>query len=125
MPMEIGWVKGKGQGKSKNKEKGKGKGKGKSKRKGKEKPKSEKFEGWCNNCGTWGQKAAHCWHGRENQVHQIQGKAGMASSSSSQSALSATDVGRKEIGLIESVYEDAEMSWLSMVADAVAINQVS
>ena len=49
-PMEIGWVKGKSQGKRKNKEKGKGKGK--SKGKGKEKSKSEKFEGWCYNCGV-------------------------------------------------------------------------
>ena len=54
-PMEIGWVKGKCQGKSKNKEKGKGKGK--SKGMGKEKPKSEKFEGWCNNCCKLGHKS--------------------------------------------------------------------
>ena len=47
-PKEIGWVKGKGQGKSKNKEKGK------------EKPKTEKFEGRCNNCGKWCHKAANC-----------------------------------------------------------------
>ena len=100
-PMEIGWVKGKGQGRSKNKEKGKGKEK--SKGKGKEKTKSEKFEGWCNNCGKWGHKAANCGHGKEKQVHQVQGKAGAASSSSSQSTLMATDVGTKEIGLIESV----------------------
>ena len=85
--MEIGWVKGKGQGKGKNKENGKGKGK--SRGKGKEKTKSEKFEGWCNNFGKWGHKAANCWHGKEKQVHQVQGKAGTASSSSSQSTLSA------------------------------------
>ena len=66
-PMEIGWVKGKVQAKSKNKEKGKGKGK--SKGMGKEKPKSEKFEGWCNNCCKWGHKASTCWHGKEKQVH--------------------------------------------------------
>ena len=58
-------------------------------------------------------------------MHQVQGKAGTASSSSSQSTLSATDVGTKEIGLIESVCEDAEMSWILVVADAVAINQLS
>ena len=123
VPMEIGWVKNKGQGKGKSKEKGKGKGK--SKGKGKEKPKSEKFEGWCNNCGKWGHKAANCWHGKEKQVHQIQGKAVTASSSSSQSTLTAADASTKEIGLIESVCGDAEMSWLFMVADAVAINQLS
>ena len=48
-PREIGWVKGKGQGKSK-----------KNKEKGKEKPKSEKFEGRCNNSGKWCHKAANC-----------------------------------------------------------------
>ena len=90
-PMEIGWVKGRGQGKSKNKEKGKSKSKGK----GKDKPKSEKLEGWCNNCGKWGHKAANCWHGKK-QVHQVQGKAGLATSSSSQSTLSATDEGTKK-----------------------------
>ena len=58
-------------------------------------------------------------------MHQIQGKAGTAISSSSQSTLMATDVGTKEIGLIESVHEDAEISWLFLVADAVAINQLS
>ena len=58
-------------------------------------------------------------------MHQVQGKAGTASSSSSQSTLSTTNVGTKEIGLIESVCEDAEMSWIFMVADAVAINQLS
>ena len=90
VPMESGWVK--------NKEKGKGKGK--SKGKGKEKPKSEKFEVWCDNCGTWSHKAANCFHGKEKQVHQIQGKAGTE----------GTDVGTKEIGLIEFVCEDTEMS---------------
>ena len=103
----------------------KGKAKGKSKEKGKEKPKSEKFEGWCTNCEKWSQKAANCWHGKEKQVHQIQGKAGTASSSSSRSALVATDEGTKAIGLVESVCEGADMSWLLMVADAVAINQLS
>ena len=58
-------------------------------------------------------------------MHQVQGKDGTASSSSSQSTLSATDVGTKEIGLIESVSEDAEMSRIFRVADAVAINQLS
>ena len=58
-------------------------------------------------------------------MHQVQGKAGTASSSSSQSTLSATDVGTKDIGLIESVCEDTEMSWIFVVADAVAINQLS
>ena len=58
-------------------------------------------------------------------MHQIQGKAGTAISSSSQSTLMATDVGTKVIGLIESVCEDAEVSWLFMVADAVAIKQLS
>ena len=72
-----------------------------------------------------GHKAANCWHGKEKQVRQIQGTAGTANSSSSQSALSATDVGTKEIGLIESVFEDAEMSWIFMVDGAVAINQLS
>ena len=62
---------------------------------------------------------------KETSTHQVQGKAGSASSSNSQSTLSATDVGTKEIGLIESVCEDAEMSWLFMIADAVAINQLS
>ena len=59
-------------------------------------------------------------------MHQVQGKAGTASSSSSQSTLTATDVGTKQIGLVESVCEDAEMGWLFMVAaDAVAINKLS
>ena len=58
-------------------------------------------------------------------MHQVRGIAGTASSRSSQSALSATDVGTKEIGLIESVCEGAEMSWIFVVADAVAINQLS
>ena len=58
-------------------------------------------------------------------MHQVQGKAGTASSSSSQSTLSATDVGTKEIGLIESVSEDAEVSRIFRVADVVAINQLS
>ena len=58
-------------------------------------------------------------------MHQEQGKAGTVSSSSSQSTLTATDVGTKEIGHTESVCEDAEMSWLFMVADAVAIDQLS
>ena len=58
-------------------------------------------------------------------MHQVHGKAGTSSSSSSQSTLSATDVGTKEIGLIESVCEDAKMTWILMVADAVAINQLS
>ena len=35
------------------------------------------------------------------------------------------DVGTKEMGLIESESEDAEKSWLCMVADSVAINQFS
>ena len=35
------------------------------------------------------------------------------------------DVGTKEIGLIESVCEDAELSWIFIFADAVAINQLS
>ena len=49
-----------------------------------------------------------------------------ANSSSSQSTLSATDVGTNEIGEFdESVFEDAEMSWIFVVADAVAINQLS
>ena len=72
-----------------------------------------------------GHKAANFWHRQEKQVHQVHGKAGTASSSSSQSALSATDVVTKEIGLIESVCEDAEMRWIFMVADAVAINQLT
>ena len=58
-------------------------------------------------------------------MHKIQGKAGKASSSSPQSTLTATDAGTKEIGLIESVGEDAKMSRHFMVADAVAINQLS
>ena len=115
VPMEIGWVKGKGQGQVKNKEKGKGKGR--SKGRGKAKPKSEKFEGWS--------KAANCWHGKQKQVHHVQSKAGTASSSSSQSTLSATDVGTNGIGLTKSVCEDAERSWIFVVADAAAINQLS
>ena len=36
----------------------------------------------------------------------------------------AADVGaKKKMGLIESVTEDAEKSWLCTVADSVAINQ--
>ena len=77
---------------------------------GKEKPKGEKFEGWCNNCCKLGHKAANCWHGKEKQVHQVEGTPGMASLCSSQSTLSAADVGTKEIGLIESVCENSEMS---------------
>ena len=37
----------------------------------------------------------------------------------------ATNVGAKEMGLIESVSEDAEKSWLCMVTDSVAIYQFS
>ena len=84
--------------------------KGKSTGKGYEKPKSETTEEWCNDCGKWSRKAANCWHEKEKKVHQIQGKAGMVSPRSSQSTLTATDVGTEEIGLIESVCEDAEMS---------------
>ena len=106
--MEIGWVKGKGQGKSKGKEKAK------------KNPRARSLRD-----GVTTAEAANCWHGKENQVHQVQGKAGTASLSSSQSTLSATEVGTEEIGLIESVCEDAGMSWIFMVADAVAINQLS
>ena len=81
--------------------------------------------GGLTNSGKWCHKAANCWLGEEKQVHQIQGKAGTASSSSSQSTLMATDAGTKEIGLIESVHEDAEISWLFLVADAVTISQLS
>ena len=62
-----------------------GKGKPRGKDKATEKPKSEKSEG------------SNCFHGKEKQVHQIQGEAGTASSSSSQSTLTATDVGTEEI----------------------------
>ena len=61
---------------------------------------------------------------KEKQMHQVQGKAGTASSSSLQSTLSATDVSTKEIGLIESVCEDAELIWIFVVTDAAAINQL-
>ena len=46
----------------------KGQGRGK-KGKGKEKPKSEKFDGWFDNCGTWGHKDANCRcsHGGANR----------------------------------------------------------
>ena len=100
--MEIGWVKGRGQGKSKNKEKGKGKGK--SKGKGKDKPKSDKFEGWCNNCGKWGHKAANCWHGK-NRCTKYKVKLVWP-------PRAVHSLGTKEIGLTESVCEDAEMSWI-------------
>ena len=104
--------------KEKWKEKGKSKGKGKGK-------KGEKFEGWCNSCGTWGHKAANCWHGKEKQVHQIPGGAATVSSSSSQSTVMTNDVGARGVGHTESVQEDIEMGWLFMIADAVAINQLS
>ena len=121
VPMEIGWVKNKCQGMGKSKEKGKGKGK--SKGKGKEKPKSEHSRGGGNNFGKWSQSSQLlAW---KKTVYQIKGKAGTASLSSPSSTLMATDVGTKEIGLIESVCEDAEMSWLCMVADSVAIKQLS
>ena len=58
-------------------------------------------------------------------MHQVQGTAGTASLSRSQSTLSAADVGTKEIGLIESVCVNSEMSWISMVADGMAIHQLS
>ena len=103
----------------------KGKAKARAKERAKKNQRARSSKGWCDNCGQWGHKAANCWHGEEKEVHQVQGKAGTASSSSSQSTLSATDVGTKEIALIESVCEDAEMSWIFMVADAVAINQLS
>ena len=35
------------------------------------------------------------------------------------------DVGAKEIGLIESVQENEEIGWIFMIAEAVAINQLS
>ena len=44
-------------------------------------------------------------------MHQVEGTAGTVSWSSSQSTLSAADVGTKEIGLIESVCENSEMSY--------------
>ena len=72
-----------------------------------------------------GHKAATCRHGKEKQVHQIQSRAGTISSSSSQSTVATNGVSAKEIGLIESVQEDEEMGWLFMIADAVAINQLS
>ena len=53
-------------------------------------------------------------------MHRVQGKAGTASSSSLQSTLSATDVGTKEIGLIESVCEDAESLWPLMLQRSIS-----
>ena len=47
-------------------------------------------------------------------MHQVQGKAGTASLSSSQFTLMATDGGTKEVGLIESVCEDAGSLWSLM-----------
>ena len=58
---------------------------------------------------------------RKCGCHVLHHKAGTASLSSPLSTLLATDVGTKEMGLIESVSEDAEKSWLCMVADSVAI----
>ena len=57
-------------------------------------------------------------------MHQVQGKAGTANSRSSQSTLSDR-CSTKEMGLIESVCEDEEMNLIFMVADVVAINQLS
>ena len=121
VPREIGWVKNKGKGMKKEK----GKEEGKSKGKGNEKPKNEKFKGCCNNCIKWCHNAANCWHGKEKHVHQVQGNTGTASLSSLSPTLTAKDVGTEEMGLIESVSEDAEESWLFMVAESVAINQLS
>ena len=121
--MEIGWVKGKGQGKSKGNEKGKGKRQ--EQRKGQRKTQEREVRGMVTTADNGVAKLQNCWHGKEKPVHQMQGTAGTASSSSSQCTLSATDVGTKEIGHGDSVCEDAEMSWIFMVADAVAINQLS
>ena len=123
-PMKIGWVKNKGKGKGKGKETEKEKGKSKGK---KDEQNTTRFEGWCNNCGKWDHKAANCWHGKEKQVHQIQGgaAAATASSSSSQKTEKKTDEGAKEIALIESVQKDTERGWLFMIAEAMTINQLS
>ena len=105
VPMEIGCVNKKGKGKGKGKDKGKEKCKSKEKGKGKKQSEKqgENFEGWCNNCGKWGDKYANCWHGKEKQVHQVQSGAATVSSSSSQASLSTNNVGAKEIELTESV----------------------
>ena len=112
--MEIGGVKAK----ARTRRKGKGKEKPKRERE------REKFEGWCNNCGKWSHKLQLLAWKRETSAPSTS-KAGTASSSSSHPTLSATDVGTKEIGLIESVCEDAEMSRIFTVADAVALKQRS
>ena len=127
VPMEIGWVNKKGKSKGKGKDKGKEKGKSKEKGKGKKQSEKqgEKFEGWCNNCGKWCHKYANCWHGKEEQVYQVQSGAPTVSSNSSQAPVSTNNVGTKEIGPIEAVQEDSEMGWLFMVADSMTIEQLS
>ena len=68
---------------------------------------------------------ANCWHGKEKHVDQVRNKAGKVSLSSSSSTLVATDADTKELGLIESVSENAEPSWLGMFVGFLAINQFS
>ena len=74
--MDVGGIDGKGKVKGKKGKKGGGKkGGGKGNKKGKEKGKEDaggkgpaqdgggwqKFQGYCNNCGTWGHKKTDCW----------------------------------------------------------------
>ena len=117
IPVECGWVK------NKNKEQGIQKDKSKGKRN--ENPKRGQLTELRSNCRKWGHNVPSCWHGKEKQVNRVRNKAGTASVSSSSSTLMSTDADTKELGLIESGSENAEKSWLGMVAGFVAINQFS
>ena len=75
-------------------------------------PRTRSPKGGAATAENGGHSVANCWHGKKKQVDQAQGKAGTASLSSPSSTLMATDVGAKEMGLIESVSEGAEKSWL-------------
>ena len=72
-----------------------------------------------------GHNVANCWHKKEKHVDQVRNNAGTVSLSSSSSTLVATDADTKELGLIESMSENAEQSWLGMFVGFVAINQFS
>ena len=109
-PMEIGWVMGKGQGKSKNKEKGKGEGK--------KNPRARSSRDGATTAESGVSKPQTVGMEKRNRCTKCKVKLVRRALSSSQCTLSATDACTKEIRLIESVCEDAEMSWIFMVADA-------
>ena len=126
VPMEIGWVNKKGKGKGKGKDKGKEKARAKRKARGRSRVRSRRevrrvvsqlrkmgsqvcqLLAWKRETGAPSAKWS-CY----GQLKQFAGVS------------VDKNVGAKEIGLIESVQEDSEMDWLSMVADSMTIEQLS